>query len=285
MTDERASVDAGSADASRNWLRRVRVVLIGTSHAGNVGAVARAMKNMGLSRLVLVSPQAEVDEKAYANAKHAREVLDEAVICHDLEEALAGSISVWATSARPRGMNLPMADVRTSVAEMRRALGETAGDGDVSILFGAERTGLTNAELLMARSLIEIPANPDYPVLNLAQAVQVICYEMQLAARERAVATDAREGMEAPACIEAIGGLVDRLGGLLDDRGYFGPADSLDESRRARERLLGRVRLLLNRAGPSANELAILHGMLTALGRGSDNESRTGAVGDRETAR
>lgn len=242
-----------------NWLERVRIVLVGTSHAGNIGMVARAMKTMGLSRLVLVSPRAEIDDQARSNAKHAVDVLDAAEIYPELGQAIGGSVGVWATSARPRGLNLPLRDVRGSVDEMRQRLSRQA-DAEVSVVFGAERTGLTNAELLQAESLIAIPANPDYPVLNLSQAVQVVAYELQLATQASDSVAAAIEPAEPLARMEAIAALVDRLGLLLDERCYFGEDDP-----NARDRLLGRVRLLLNRGHPSDNELAILHGMLTAL--------------------
>lgn len=280
MADNPDGNKDGACRPIPNWLDRVRIVLVGTSHAGNIGAVARAMKNMGLSRLALVAPQARIDEQARANAKHALEVLDSAVCYDRLDEALEGSLVVWATSARPREMNMPMADVRAAVADIRHTLrSESPAAGDVSILFGAERTGLTNAELLRAQALIEIPANPEYPVLNLSQAVQVVGYELRMAWRETGgLAPSPRPaGQEAPAPVDEIAVLIDRLGALLEDRRYFGSADEPKAVMRTRERLLGRVRLLLNRARPSANELAILHGMLTALGRAPDNESGSGA--------
>lgn len=270
--------DDNKADLSQavvDGLAQVRIVLVGTSHAGNIGAVARAMKNMGLSQLVLVTPQAQIDEQARANAKHALDVLDGARCYDSLDQALAGSVAVWATSARPREMNLPAGDVRAAAADIRRIVTSCPPTADVSILFGAERTGLTNAELLRAQALIEIPANPDYPVLNLSQAVQVVGYELRMAWRDVSVQAPERSdavATEALAQVSEVGVLVQRLGALLDGRRYFGAGDDPDEVSRTRERLLGRVRLLLNRARLSANEAAILHGMLTALGRAPENK-------------
>lgn len=248
-------------DSVRTELDRVQIVLCGTSHSGNLGAVARAMKNMGLTRLVLVAPSARIDDQAIATAKHAVDILHQARIVPDLETALADSIGVWATSARVRELNLPVSDARAAADTIRETLARHRGT--LSILFGAERTGLTNEELTCAQHLIEISANPAYPVLNLGQAVQIVAYELRMARPgtppERAVDDD-RATMAELSAFEA------RLAGTLDPTSFFvrGATDPSSIAQN-RARLLSKVQILCRRAQPTRNELAILQGMLSAL--------------------
>jgi len=159
MTRPTALPAAESLNASaRAPAQQIQIVLCGTSHPGNLGAVARAMKNMGLSQLVLVAPTAGIDELALATAKHAADVLHHARFAADLPSALADSVAVWATTARPRELPLPVWTVRAA-AECIVADQQTRA-GLISLVFGAERTGLSNHELSWAQRVIEIPANP-----------------------------------------------------------------------------------------------------------------------------
>lgn len=243
-------------------LARVQVVLCGTTHSGNLGAVARAMKNMGLSRLVLVAPKADIDEQALATAKHAADILHAARIVTDLDTALADSVAVWATSARVRDLHLPVSDMRTAARSVWQDLSQ--GAGQVSILFGAERTGLTNQELVSAHRLIEIPANPAYPVLNLGQAVQIVAYELRMACRE-AVAEPSPPDDDWATMAE-LTAFERRLAAALDHTAFFVRGDDApDAVAQNRKRLLSRIQIFFRRARPTRNELAILQGMLSAL--------------------
>lgn len=245
------------------WLDRVEIVLCQTSMAENIGAAARAMKTMGLSRLVLVAPKAAIDAKARAVATHAGDVLDNARIVAAVDEAVAGSVAVWATTARVRSLPLALHAGREAAGMIRKQA--TTAEGRVSILFGAERTGLTNAELAVTDRLLAIHANPDYPVLNLAQAVQLVAYELFHAALAPPPALGP-DGGERPASKAELATLCRRLEQLLQGTAFFDGDDPQEQARRA-ERLLRRIRVMLNRAEPRREEVQILQGMISALGR------------------
>ncbi|MCL7745041.1 TrmJ/YjtD family RNA methyltransferase [Guyparkeria hydrothermalis] len=231
--------------------------------AENIGAAARAMKTMGLTRLVLVAPRAAIDDKARAVATHAADVLDAARVVGSVEEAVADSVGVWATTARSRSLTLPLSEGRAAAGEVVRQAGAIPAESAdrVSILFGAERTGLTNEELGVADRLLALHANPEYPVLNLAQAVQLVAYEVFHAADE---APAGLAPAEPPAPRAELATLCARLEAALDQRDFFPGAGAEERERHAR-RLMQRVRLVLNRAEPRRDELQILQGMLSAL--------------------
>jgi TrmH family RNA methyltransferase len=155
----------------------VRIVLVGTTHPGNIGAAARAMKTMGLSDLVLVAPRRFPDDEATARASHAGDILERARVVNDLESAIADCGFVVAATARLRGMRWPIADPR-QVAVSIWSQTEVA---QTALVFGPERSGLTNEDLARCQLLVHIPTNPDYGSLNLAMAVQVLCYELRMA--------------------------------------------------------------------------------------------------------
>ena len=157
----------------------ITIVLVNTSHSGNIGATARAMKTMGLSQLVLVDPQDDYQsEQAIAMAAGAKDILAQAKVVTRLEEAVADCELVFATSARDRARPWPMLAPREMAL---KTVAEAQQEYSVAIVFGRERTGLTNQELQLAHYHIQIPANPAYCSLNLSQAVQIICYEIQVA--------------------------------------------------------------------------------------------------------
>lgn len=161
-------------------LSRVRIVLMATSHPGNIGATARAMKTMGLSQLVLVAPRNPMDEKTYAMASNALDVIDNIRIFDTLAEAVAGCQLVAGTSARSRNIQWPLKSPRELAPECIALLGRQ--DADVALVFGREDFGLSNEELQQCQMHIHIPTNPDYSSLNLAAAVQLLAYELRLAA-------------------------------------------------------------------------------------------------------
>ena len=159
-------------------LENIRIILVETSHAGNIGSVARAMLNMGLNDLWLVNPQCDIDDDALNLACHAESVVKNANITASLTEALEGVNYIVATSARVRRFNLPLHDIKSTAETM---IAQSRAGYKTAIIFGRERTGLYNDELLMCHAHAYIPTNPEYNSLNLAQAVQVVSYELRQA--------------------------------------------------------------------------------------------------------
>jgi len=153
----------------------INIVLVDTIHPGNIGSVARAMKTMGLSKLSLVNPRIFPSGDANALSGNATDVLENANTYSSIKEAIKDSTFVYATSSRDRSIQWPILNA-SSAAE--KICNEVNSDKEISIIFGKEDRGLTNTELEYANNLIEIPANPEYPVLNLAMSAQIICYEI-----------------------------------------------------------------------------------------------------------
>ena len=153
----------------------INIVIVDTIHPGNIGSVARAMKTMGLSKLSLVNPRVFPSDDAIALAGNATEVLDNAKIFDSIDEAIKDSTFVYATSSRNRSIQWPTINASEAAKEI---CNQAENDKEVSIIFGKEDRGLTNDELELANTLIEIPANPEYPVLNLAMSAQIIAYEI-----------------------------------------------------------------------------------------------------------
>lgn len=160
-------------------LDKIRIVLINTSHPGNIGSAARAMKTMGLAKLVLVKPKLFPHEKAFEMASGAEDVLRHATHVDDLREAIADCNLILGTSARMRAIPWPVLTPREMANHITQEYMRGV-DGEIAILFGCEQWGLTNEELHQCHYHIQIPANPVYSSLNLAAAVQIICYELQL---------------------------------------------------------------------------------------------------------
>ena len=164
--------------AMEDALGRIRIVMVNTTLPANIGAAARAMKTMGLSRLTLVDPKTFPSPDATALAAGAADVLDQVSVVATLEEAIADCTLVFGTSARSRTIPWPLLDVRPAAA---LAVQETQR-GDIAIVFGREDRGLTNEELAQAQYHLTIPVNADYGVLNVAAAIQVVCYELRMSA-------------------------------------------------------------------------------------------------------
>jgi len=237
-------------------LSSIRVVLLRPTHAGNIGACARAMKTMGLGSLWLVAPEADIDASARAMATHADDLLDQAHIVDTLDEALKDCHFVAGTSARSRRIEWPTVQPR----EGARLLIDRGYGGPVALLFGQERTGLTNDELDRCQTLISVPANPDYPSLNLAAAVQILAYELRLAflSQSAIVATGVDEAGPRPSR-EDMRRFFEHLERVLIETDFLDPAKP--------RRLMRRLTRLFNRADPDENELNILRGILTAVER------------------
>ena len=164
--------------------RYVQIVLVETSHPGNIGSVARAMKNMGLANLSLINPKKFPHQEATALAGNANDVLDNAKIFSSIQEAVNTSKVIYATSARERTIEWPTLTANDAASEIQELV---ANEIEVSILFGREDRGLTNDELQLANKHLIIPAHPDYPVLNIAMSTQVVCYELYQAAQKNSV--------------------------------------------------------------------------------------------------
>jgi len=162
----------------------VQIVLVETSHPGNIGSVARAMKNMGLSRLILINPKKFPDDEATALAGNASDVLEKAKIFRSIEEAVKNSKIIFATSARERTIEWPVASAKDAAQEINQLAAEGL---EVSILFGREDRGLTNEELQLSNKHLIIPAHPEYPVLNIAMSTQVVCYELYQASQHKPI--------------------------------------------------------------------------------------------------
>ncbi|NCC26966.1 MAG: RNA methyltransferase [Gammaproteobacteria bacterium] len=241
-----------------NTLAHIRFVLVEPTLGGNIGAVARAMKTMGLSRLELVAPKQLPDAEALARACGADDLLQRAGIHADLPGAIAGCRLVIGTSARRRTLDWetmePPEAARTLLAE--------ADAGEVALLLGRESSGLTNAELARCQFLVHIPTNPDFSSLNLAAAAQVFAYEIRRCRREgrpEPVGTPSRALSDASrdlATAEELEGLHGHLADTLRDIGFGDPDNS--------KKLLLRLRQLFNRARPDRVEINILRGILSA---------------------
>lgn len=248
----------------------IRFVLVGTSHPGNIGAAARALKNMSLEELVLVRPAAFPHPEASARASGAEDLLARARVVDDLAGALRDCSLVLASTSRERDQYFRVLDVREAAA---RAL-EAAEQAPVALLFGSERTGLSNAELAPAHALMRIPANPAYSSLNLAMAVQIVAYEL-LRARlhgEAAAGAEGVPGSAGPAGSADVSGPrhAPLASAAQMERFYAHLAEVLEEidfrdRTQAGTHLMKRLRRLFQRAEADENEINILRGILTAV--------------------
>jgi len=231
-------------------LARMRVVLVHTSHPGNIGAAARAMLTMGLERLVLVAPRRFPDPEADARASGATAVLAGAQVVESLDAALSGAALTIGLSARPREFAGQVLSVRA--AAERAVAGAT--HGDVALVFGTEMSGLSNDELARCAVVASIPANPGYASLNLAAAVQVAAYELRVAAGQDGVWAARRF---APATHDEIEGLHAHAAHTLAAMRFLDPAMP--------KRLMPRLRRLFARAGLEREEVNILRGVLARI--------------------
>jgi TrmH family RNA methyltransferase len=232
----------------------IRFVLVETSHSGNIGAVARAMKNMGLADLVLVSPREFPHPDATARAAGADDVLARARVVETLSEAIADCGLVLGTTARTREQYFRVLEVREAagrvVAEAR------AGAGAVAVLFGTERFGLSNEHLLKAHALLRIPANPEYESLNIAMAAQLIAYEIRMAQHMPGAAVPPRDvALATPEDMERFYAHLQEVMAEVNFR---------DRTQNGTH-LMGRIRRLFNRAELDGNEVNILRGILTSV--------------------
>jgi len=257
-TELQPASSSASAEADKA-LSRLRIVLVGAQHPGNIGAAARAMKVMGLSDLALVAPERYPDPEATARASGADDVLLAARVHDTLDGALSDCTLAIGTSARTRRTQWSLIDVREAALRAVEQLGqvdeaEDANPRRVAIVFGRERSGLLNEELDRCQLYLQVPTNPDYSSLNLAAAVQVVAYELRVAAGHGIAAqADAHE----PVAAGDMEGLYGHLYDVLVASGFLDP----DEPKL----LMRRLRRLFNRAMPDRIEMNILRGALRSL--------------------
>jgi tRNA (cytidine32/uridine32-2'-O)-methyltransferase len=240
-------------------LQNIRVVLVNTSHPGNIGGAARAMKNMGLSRLVLVDPQDFPSHEADARASGANDVLGGAQVVATLEEALVGCSLVFGTSARERRIPWPLVDPR----ECGSKVIEHAAQGEeIALVFGREYAGLTNEELQRCHFHVHIPSDPEFSSLNLAAAVQVLAYEVRMAwlaaegqpsKVEKFEVTSVRSSELAT--MDEMELFYEHLEKTLVDIGFLDPEKP--------KHLMPRLRRLYGRSSVNRSEMSILRGILT----------------------
>lgn len=237
----------------------IRLILVRPTHPGNIGAAARAMKNMSLENLYLVDPSRFPSPEATARAAGAEELLARARVCATLDQAVADCHLVIGTSARARHIEWPTLDPRACAAK----LVADAAAGPVALLFGQERMGLTNIELDRCQALVQIPANPAYPSLNLASAVQILAYELfQASVSEK---TAAGPVVWVPATRHEMEQYYRHLEEVLVAIEFLDPANP--------RLLMRRLVRLFNRANPDQNEVNILRGILTAVQRAASSKN------------
>lgn len=229
----------------------IRIVLVGTTHPGNIGATARAMKNMGLMELVLVNPRSFPHADASARASGAEDILQATRVMSSLGEALADCCFVAATSARSRTIGWPTSLPRECAAR----LADESEHGVAAVVFGPEKSGLTNEDLDRCHTLLTIPTVPGFSSLNLAMAVQIICYELRMLDLQVAAPGVQRDTPLASG--EDLERFYEHLQQVLTDSGFLDP----DNPRQ----LMRRLRRLFIRAEPDCNEINILRGILVAL--------------------
>lgn len=234
-------------------LERVKVVLVGTTHSGNIGSAARAMKVMGLSQMVLVDPQCQVDAQAIALAAGASEIALNAQIFPTLEAAVADCGLVVGTSARSRTLEWPMLEPR----ECGEKLISEANQHSVAMVFGRERTGLTNDELQLCHYHVCVPANPEYSSLNLAMAVQLLSYEVRMAYLALQQSSQSSTLQEEYPRHQELERFYAHLEQVIMQTEFI--------SAQQPGQVMNKLRRMFTRARPEAQEINILRGILTSV--------------------
>ncbi|MCK4869793.1 MAG: RNA methyltransferase [Gammaproteobacteria bacterium] len=234
-------------------LENIRIVLVGTTHPGNIGATARAMKNMGLRHLYLVAPKVFPHVEATARAAGADEILAKAVVVDNVDAALVGCNVVMGTSARERAVQMPLLTPR----ECAQKAQELAAQGQVALVFGRESSGLSNAELQRCNFHVHIPTVEEFSSLNLAAAVQVIVYELYVVSLNAPVVNVVQTEL---ATADAMEQFYQHLFETLVAIKYMDPKRS--------KTMMQRLRRLFNRATIDQTEIKILRGILSAMTKG-----------------
>ncbi|WP_261817470.1 tRNA (cytosine(32)/uridine(32)-2'-O)-methyltransferase TrmJ [Vibrio gallicus] len=234
-------------------LNQVKVVLVGTSHPGNIGSAARAMKVMGLHQLVLVDPQCDVDEQSMALAAGANDVVKSAKVYPTLEAAVADCVLVVGSSARSRTLDWPMLEPRECGAKFV----ENGQSAPVALVFGRERTGLSNEELQICQYHVSIPANPEYSSLNLAMAVQTLTYEIRMAFLDHQQSAFPEATQIEYSRHSELEMFYQHLEKVLTNTQFI--------SKDKPSQVMSKLKRLFSRARPEAQELNILRGVLSSI--------------------
>tara|TARA_B100000965_G_C19353362_1_gene652803 strand:- start:68 stop:793 length:726 start_codon:yes stop_codon:yes gene_type:complete len=229
----------------------INIVLVDTIHPGNIGSVARAMKTMGLSRLSLVNPRIFPSDDAVALSGNATDVLKNAQIFTSIKDAIEDSTFVYATSSRDRSIQWPITDAAKSASDI---VNKVNSDKEISIVFGKEDRGLTNEELEYANRLIEIPANPEYPVLNLAMSVQIITYEIFKASSDNKL----KEWRDYPEVnSKQLQMLIDHFIETAVDIDVIDPDNP--------KKIISRIKRMFTRLQPDEMEASFMRGFLSGI--------------------
>ncbi|MGL5291958.1 MAG: tRNA (cytosine(32)/uridine(32)-2'-O)-methyltransferase TrmJ [Vibrionaceae bacterium] len=238
-------------------LAKIKIVLVGTTHSGNIGSAARAMKVMGLSQMVLVAPECKVDGQAIALAAGASEIANNARIVATLEDAVADCSLVVGTSSRSRTLDWPMLDARECGLKVFERV---ANLQSAALVFGRERNGLNNQELQLCHYHVAIPANPDYCSLNLAMAVQLLCYEIRMAYLTHDHDARQQETQVFPQSAD-LERFYQHLQNTLYNTGFINPAHP--------GFVMAKLRRLFTKAQLDEPELNILRGVLSSVDKAS----------------
>lgn len=233
-------------------LENIDIVMVGTTHPGNIGAAARAMHNMCISNLVLVNPQCPIGEIAYARASGANVILDSLRKAGSLQEAVQHCILVVATSARDRSLPWP----ELSPGLVAKKIAELNGQSRVALVFGREHSGLTNEELQICHYTVNIPTNPDFSSLNVASAIQVMCYEIFKTVGNQPE-TRQTEIQESAVTSQQLEGFFRHLEQVMITTEFL--------DRENPGLLMQRLRRLYHRLEMSKNEVDILRGILSSV--------------------
>ncbi|MCB1850214.1 MAG: RNA methyltransferase [Gammaproteobacteria bacterium] len=248
-------------------LKNIRIVLVGTTHPGNIGAVARAMKNMCLAQLVLVQPRLFPSAEATARASGADDLLAHARVCGSLDEAVTGCRLVIGASARLRTVEWPQLDPRACAEKL---LAECRSSGEVALIFGRENSGLSNTELDRCHYLVHIPANPEFSSLNLSQAVQILGYELHLTdTAQRQTTREVLPQRGEPVSAEVMESFFAHLEQTMEELSFSTPGQS--------QKLRRRLRRFFLRARPDRDEINILRGILSAAQDSKSKRRKSGA--------
>ena len=229
----------------------INIVLIETSHPGNIGSVARAMKTMGLKNLLLINPRKFPSGDANALSGNAIDILEKAKVYKNLKDAIKDSTFVYATSARVRTIQWPTKNAQDAAEEIVK---QVSANKKISIIFGREDRGLTNEELQIANTHIEIPANPEYPVLNIAMSAQIISYEILKAS----IDTTARDWHDYPEVdSENLQMLIDHFIETATDIDVINPDNP--------KKIISRIKRMFARLHPDEMETSFLRGFLSGI--------------------
>lgn len=235
----------------------IKIILSHPSHPGNIGSVARAMKNMQFSELVLINPRSFPDKQAEAFASGALDILEQAQVVNSFEAAIADCQVVFATSARNRKLAWPMQPLR----ECAQDIAQNYSDLKVGIVFGTEQSGLSNEELQLCHYHLYIPSNPEYSSLNLAQAVQLVCYECRMAMGE--VPNLVTSKPEIVANMQEFDGFFHEFQGLLHNLDFLPLGQS--------STLIARIRRIFYRSKMYKTEIDIMRGIIKQINKKLSN--------------